>query len=351
MTEGIKDYSQEFIVHFDVDEHRLTIDEFYQTAKTVQVLTDNFNQLLFDKKPLIGVYVRPPKNGGVIETLELVISQHPLISLVVVPTGLLFLEGIIKDLSGMNIGEMGQAFSAQTRKLLQDIIISTQNDYHQLKVDIPIGLDLLKGSIETFLQRKQNEIRKIQGSDRIPVDASLAKNKFYTMCAKSGNIKGIGFSKAHTFPIKRNEFPKYIEAEPIQTDSIQKWYELHEVTIVAPVNVQDSQVQWKTQDNHTNKKISFYMTDENFRKEFFSGLYPLKETKQDDEMLVYIEYITVIHPNGKKSERRNAIKVFRFNDRILGKVPDEIKVNTPNLTANPKQGQLFDLATLRKSTK
>lgn len=343
MAEEIKNCSQEFIVHFDVSDHRLTIDEFYQTAKTVQVLTDSFNQLLFDKKPLIGVYVKPPKNGGIIETLELVCSQHPLISLVVVPCGLLFLEGIIKDLSGMNIGEMGQAFSAQTRQLFQDIIISANHDYQQLRVDIPIGLDLLKGSIETFLQKKASEIRKIEGSNNIPIEASLAKNKFYTMCARSGRIKGISFSKSHTFPIKQNDFSKYVEVEPIQTDDVQRRYVLHEVTIIAPVNVQDSQVQWKTKDKRTSKKVSFLMADDKFRKEFFGGLYPLKETKKDDEMLVYVEYITTIHPNGTKSEKRQAIKVFRFNDREIAPVPENIKLNIPNLTADPRQGTLFNM--------
>lgn len=350
MVEEIKEYSQEFIVHFDVDEHRLTIDEFYQTAKTVQVLTDSFNKILFDSKPIIGVYVRPPRPGGIIEVLDFVV-QHPIGSWLIAKYGASFLEGILKDLCGKDVKELGLALSQETRKFIHDFSSSIQHDYRNLKVSIPVGLELLKANIEMFLFLPPTyTYRGIFLQHKIP-EAFEAKNKFYTMCAKNEKIKGVSFSKTHNFPIKQQDFLRHIQPEPILTDEIITKYELHEVTIVAPVNVQDSQVQWKTQDNHTNKKISFYMTDENFRKEFFSGLYPLKETKQDDEMLVYIEYITVIHPNGKKSERRNAIKVFRFNDRILGKVPDEIKVNTPNLTANPKQGQLFDLATLRKSTK
>ena len=274
MANTPKEYSEEFIVHFDVSSHRLTIDEFYETAKTIQAITDGFNQLLFDRKPTVGVYVKPPEKGGLVEVLELMITEHPLISVVVVPVGLLFLEGIIKDITGKNIGEMGQTFSAGTRKIIQDMATSTSNDLQRLKVDIPVGLELLKGSIETFLQKDPNEIKKINGSEMIPLEASLAKNKFYTMCARSGRIRGLGFSREHNFPIKQNDFIKHIVADPIQTDDIQRRYELHEVTIIAPVNVQDSQVQWKTKDKKTGKRVSFLMSDEKFRKEFFGGLYP-----------------------------------------------------------------------------
>ena len=163
------------------------------------------------------------------------------------------------------------------------------------------------------------------------------------MCARSGRIRGIGFSRGHNFPIKQNDFIKQIVAEPIQTDIIQKRYELQEVTIIAPVNVQDSQVQWKTKDKRTGKKVSFLMADDNFRKEFFGGLYPLKETKKDDEMLVYVEYITTIRPDGKKYEKRQAIKVYRFNEQEISPVPNDIKLNVRNLTANPSQATLFNM--------
>lgn len=343
MNNAPNEYSQEFVVHFDIPDHRLTIDEFYQTAKTVQIITDSFNQFLFDGKPLVGMYVKAPEKGGVIETLELVLVQHPLISVVVTPVGVLFLDGIIKGLVGKNISEMGQTFSIGTQKIIQDMVNDTANDIQRLKIDVPVGLELLKGSVEVFLQRDSNEIKKIEGSEKISLDASVAKSKFYTMCAKSGKIKGLGFSRKHEFPIKQSDFIKHIIAEPIQTDDIQRRYELHEVTIIAPVNVEDSQVQWKTKDKNTGKRISFFMTDGNFRNEFFGGLYPLKETKKDDEMLVYVEYTTTTHPNGKKYEKRQAIKVYRFNDRNLAEVPESIKLNTPYLNANPNQGELFDI--------
>ena len=59
-TNTSQEYSQEFIVHFDVPNHRLTIEEFYQSAKNIQTITDSLNQVLFESKPVIGVYVRPP---------------------------------------------------------------------------------------------------------------------------------------------------------------------------------------------------------------------------------------------------------------------------------------------------
>lgn len=345
MDKIVREYSQELLIHFDVADQRLTIDEFYQTAITIRTLTDVFNKVLFENKAIVGVYIRPPKPGGVVEVLDLVV-KHPVISWVVAQYGAQFLEGILKDITGKDVTEMGSAFSAETRKFLRDLCTSAYNDYQKLKVDVPVGLELLRGSVESFLLKEPKRIVAMNLNDKIPVEAFNAKSKFYTMCARSGKIKGIGFSRSHDFPIKYNDFPKYIEVEPIQTDDIQKRYELHEVTIIAPVNVQDSQVQWKTKDKKTGKKVNFTMEDNNFRKEFFSGLYPLKETKKDDEMLVYIEYITTIHPNGKKFEKRQAIKVFRFNDRELAPVPDDIKLNTSNLTANPKQGKLFDLPIL-----
>lgn len=342
MNNTPKEYSQEFVVHFDVADRRLTIDEFYQTAKTVQIITDSFNHLLFESKPVIGIYVRPPEPGGVIEVLDFV-AQHPVGSWIIAQYGGRFLEGILKDLTGKDVEELGSALSAETRDLIRDILQHSVQDYKQIKVDIPIGLKLLKGSVETFLQKEAKELASIEGSEKIPLEASVAKNKFYTMCAKSSRIKGLGFSRDHNFSIKKNDFIKRVVAEPIQTDIIQRRYELHEVTIIAPVNVKDSKVQWKTEDKNTGKGVSFLMADDKFRKEFFGGLYPLKETKKDDEMLVYVEYTTIIHPNGKKSDKRQAIKVFRFNDKDIDPVPEGIKLNTQNLTADPRQGTLFNM--------
>lgn len=343
-----REYSRELLVHFDVTDKRLTIDEFYQTAKTIQILTNSFNQLLFKNKSAVGVYIRPPQPGGVIEILDLVV-QHPIVTWVLGAWGGLFLEGIITDLTNKNINELGQAFSAQTRKLLLDIIHSSHRDYQKLKIDVPVGLELLKMSIVKFLLEKPNlsSIKTNIILTEAP-EAALAKSRFYTMCAKSGKIRGLGFSRDHNFPVKQNDFMKYVLPEPIQQSVIQTRFELHNVTIVCPVNIADSQVQWKTQDKFSHKKISFYMTDDKFRNEFLSGQCPLKETKKDDEMLVYIEYITTFKPNGKKQERRNAIKVFRFNDRVLAPVPNGIQLNVANLTANPMQGELFDVKTYEK---
>lgn len=341
MENTVREYSQELLVHFDVADQRLTIDEFYQTAITVRTLTDVFNKVLFENQAIVGVYIRPPKPGGVVEVLDLVV-KHPVISWVVAQYGAQFLEGILKDITGKDVTEIGSAFSAETRQFLRDLSTSAYNDYQKLKVDIPVGLELLKGSVENFLLKEPKHIVAMHLNDQIPVEAFNAKSKFYTMCARSGKIRGIGFSKKHYFPITQQNFQKYIQPEIFESINVQTRYELHEVTIVAPVNVADSNVQWKTEDKYSHKKLSFYMVDNTFRKEFLGGLYPLKETNKDDEMLVQIEYIITTHPNGKKSERRQAIKVFRFNNRVLATVPKGIKLNVPTLTANPQQGELFD---------
>ena len=65
-------------------------------------------------------------------------------------------------------------------------------------------------------------------------------------------------------------------------------------------------------------------------------------------MLVYIAYRTTFYPNKKPQTTKEAIKVFRFNNQILDKVPTGIKLNIQNLTINPQQGELFDNKTYEK---
>ena len=333
-----KEYSQELLVHFDTIEHFVSVEEFCKTAETVDQLAHILNRQLFHESIKFTTYVKPPEKGGFQEIFNFLSAHGPDIVVGVVAQPLI--DAFLEETTGKDLKE---SFKSIIRGTINNVQAIPKDIHHDVTISIPFALKLLAELTRGYMTKKPLEIQQIDPKNMIGFDASKIKTQFYTMCAKSGRIKGIGFSREHNFPIKQSDFIKQVVADPIETDVIQKRYELHEVTIIAPVNVQDSQVQWKTKDKHTDKRVSFLMADDKFRKEFFGGLYPLKETKKDDEMLVYVEYTTIIHPNGKKSDKRQAIKVFRFNDKDIDPVPEGIKLNTPNLTADPRQGTLFNM--------
>lgn len=334
-------YSQELLVHFDTTEHFISVEEFCKTAKTIDEIAHILNRQMFNGAIKFTTYVKPPENGGFQEVFNFLSHHGPDIVIGVMAQPLV--DAVLEETIGKDLKD---SFRALIRTGINSVKSVPEDIHHDITVSIPFALKLLSELTKSYLIRKPIDILKVDPKNVIGSEASRVKTQFYTMCARSNRIKGIGFSKKHNFLIKREDFVKQIGLDPIQTDIIQRRYELHEVTIIAPVNVQDSKVQWRTEDKHNGKKVSFFMADETFRNEFFGGLYPLKETKKDDEMLVYVEYTTTTHPNGKKYEKRQAIKVYRFNDRKLAEVPESIKLNTSYLNANPNQGELFDTTKL-----
>ena len=338
MENSPKEYSQEFLVHFDTSEHFVSVEEFCKTAETVDKIAHILNRQLFHESIKFTTYVKPPEKGGFHEIFNFLSTHGP--DIIVGAVAQPFIDALLEETTGKDLKE---SFKRIIRDTINNLQALPKDIHHNITISIPFALKLLVELTKGYLTKNPLEIQQIDPKNMIGFDASKIKNQFYTMCAKSGRIKGIGFSRTHNFPIKQSDFIKQIVAEPIQTDNIQKRYELHEVTIIAPVNVHDSQVQWKTKDKNTDKKVSFFMADDKFRNDFFSGVYPLKETKKDDDMLVYVEYITTIHPDGRKFEKRQAIKVFRFNDRDIEPIPEGIKLNNTNLTANPRQGTLFNM--------
>ena len=340
MAENINKYSQDFFVHFNVSDQKLTIEEFYQTAKTVQNLTDIFNQLFFDSAPTFAVYVRPPRNGSFIETF--IISAVGSATVWVLKE--IFKEyfsGFFDELAGKELNNLGIKHAQIIKNFLS-------SDLHSTKADIQSVVAITTDAVRSFLSQDIHNKKLKQISRHLPIEATITKNQFYTTCANSQQIKGVGFTEQDFFPIKKEKFMNYVIATPLDMDYIETRYELQEITIVSPVNVEESDVKWRGEDKNTHQKITFAMHDKNFREKFLQGAFPLKQTKRDDEMLVYIAYRTTFYPNKKPQTTKEAIKVFRFNNQILDKVPTGIKLNIQNLTINPQQGELFDNKTYEK---
>ena len=83
------------------------------------------------------------------------------------------------------------------------------------------------------------------------------------------------------------------------------------------------------------------MEDENFKDRLIKGLSPIKASNLDDEMLVYLEYRTT-HGNNLHSKQRISAKVvYKFNDKVLQPIPEDIKIDIPQHNTNPQQLNLI----------
>ena len=64
------------ILHFDVPEHLIPLNQFIDSAKATQNIIDNFNSQLFNGELQYEIRVIAPKEGGLIEIFSLCASGY-----------------------------------------------------------------------------------------------------------------------------------------------------------------------------------------------------------------------------------------------------------------------------------
>ncbi len=70
-------------------------------------------------------------------------------------------------------------------------------------------------------------------------------------------------------------------------------------------------------------------------------LSPLKESNLDNEILVYFEYRTISDKNLRSKQVVSTKIVYKFNDKILQPISEDIKIDIPQQNANPQQLKLI----------
>lgn len=222
---------------------------------------------------------------------------------------------------------------------LENEVKRIKNCTDNFLINTKVALKLYVHSIQRFILSDSGKLSTWEITPQEFRNSFEAKNNFYESCLQPRTgIKGIGVSKKHIFPVKRNDFSSQIVKLPLTEDDV--YYKLQKIVITNPTIVDDN-TPWIGRIASNNKKIKFFMEDENFKDRLIKGLSPIKASNLDDEMLVYLEYRTT-HDNNLRSKQRISAKVvYKFNDKVLQPIPDDIKIDIPQQNANPQQLKLI----------
>ena len=334
-VDGKKILQEELCVHFDTNEHRIPIDVFLTTGSSIHKISKDFNKKFFDNHLSPEIYVIPSGNGGFIEFFNFVIANHPL----EVGISSWFCNLLIKRYSDKKLMEWIDIGANLTLDELEKEIKRLKKCKDNFTLNTRVALKLYISSLQKFILSSSDKLKEWNITPQEFRNSFEAKNSFYESCLQPNTgIKGIGFSRRHIFSIKRNDFSSQIIKLPMTEDDI--YYKLQKVIITNPTIVDDN-TPWTGRIASTNKKITFYMEDENFKDKLIKGLSPLKESNLDDEMLVYLEY-RIIHGKNLRSKQVISAKiVYKFNDKILTPIPENIQIDIPQQDVNPQQMRLI----------
>ncbi len=328
-------FQEELCIHFDTDQHQIPLDVFLTTGISINKISKEFSKKFFDNKLNPEIYVVPPENGGFLEILDLIVSNHP-VEVAVSGWFLNFLSERYTDNSLKAWADKtGCLIFDELEKEIKRILKAKDN----MLMDAKIALKLYMYSLSNFILADINTLKNWNMTPREFRDSFEAKNNFYESCLQPNTgIKGVGCCRKHYFAVKRNEFSNHITKLPANDDDV--YYKLQKVIITNPTIVDDN-TPWTGRLVSSNKKITFYMKDENFKDKLIKGLCPLKSSNLDDEMLIYFEYRTVYGKNLKPRVITSANIVYSFNEKQLIPIPDGLMIELPQKDENPAQMKLL----------
>ena len=309
--EVLKNEMQEIYVHFDTNEHYISLDNFMQTIRTYDEIANNFSESLFKTKRGVKLYILPPEPGSFLMTIGIMVGTT-ILTTIFADEFKGFIKGLTKSKKfpdGYNLGDGGELFG----EMLKEFMEKTSEE-----ID----------SIEKMLPKNTN------------IDAAIkAKSDFYIMCSRNKNINGIGFDKTNKDILKRCDFIS--RSLPPKIKPLPDKEEYKELIIVKSVNT-DEDLQWDFKDLNTKESFSANIEDEEFNAKLLNGQCPLKQKATPDIILALVEFRKKLE-NGKERKEAYIVKeIYKFNNKKLKTLPDNFKLNRVKRVSDNGQTKLFD---------
>lgn len=336
--------------HFDVPDHRLPLNQFIDTAKSTQAIIDNFNKEFFDSKLKYQIHVVTPREGGLIEILQVVVPvAAPIWAFLSTEIG----KAYIKGLTGKEPVYWAEKAGEKTKEYLSDenggpIEMPDQKEKEEVKKPPETQEEKKTAAIIVvqitlgFLQKEPDELRRLGLSKEKFREAYHARNKIYQGCIGNKEVKGLGFDETHSFPIKRKDFPRYIvdvppDDEEKETDDNQQWVVDTPDIIVNSPNWKRDGRKWQAETTKF-KDIAFSIEDETFWHHV-----KIKDIQPDinDNMKVQWAY-----PEGAlKPSNVRVLKVLSYNGKKISDplTPEELAKELQDYSVREKEHpDLFD---------
>lgn len=310
-------------VHFDVEEHYLSLDTFIQTAESARKIVKALDQTFFNGDLGFEIIVLPPREGTFLQSLGIQRTHLGVAAAVLgfflTPQG----EAFTKGLTGQTTSEWFEDAGHFIREGV-DWIGERLADHQQPEeapvedTDIEIACRTAVGIVTSMtrgiLELGSDALDKIGMELGDLPDALEARAEFYAACIADKNVKRIGFTPDDDFPIPRNSFPERAQkpARKKKEEDEPEWVVATESIYVNSPNWNENKQKtrmWQGVDSVRHECL-FVIEDAEFwgrirRKELlFEGL---------DSLRVQWAFQVV---DGKIKNRR-VLRVLEFNEKKL----------------------------------
>lgn len=323
-----KEIKQEYLpqikdlcVHFDTAEHQILLAQFEQTLISYKNIVKDFAENIFGMKNGLKIYVLPPKDGG-FEVFFKLLLEHPAISALSVALTYDAVKGLVK---GLTKNENSENFrDGFTPELGAEVFGETIKGF---MIETASEIEILEAKINSIYKPVR------------PINLDVSKKQkadFYEACLRNKEIKGIGFSSEHEFPLRRYDFVG--RATPPQIKSLPDRIELKELIIVKSVNT-DEKLQWEFKDANTNEAFSANIEDKEFNAMILNGQCPLKKRATPDKIVALVEFHKKLENGKEKKEAFIVTDVYQFNRKKIKSRPKGMRINKPKVN-KPKYIQL-----------
>lgn len=321
-------------IHFDLPRHVIPLRTFVDTAQNAGAIAEVINQQLFGGSFVLEVVVIPPEEGSFLTWLGIVVTSVGIFvggSIIAGPLGD-FGTGMFEELLSKSPTDVGKDVVRSVRSSMEQL----QNYSEDKEAMCAAASTVTVAAVKWLLEAYNEDI------DELPIapaltEALVAKRKFYDACREVADLRGIGFSRTPTFPIRRSDFQRIskipegapgddwiVTIENIVSDS-PNWRRL------------DKSRSWKGTDQEGHARF-FTIRDEKFWEMVSRRELP---TRIADSMKVQWAYVQ--GPKGPK--KHIVLRVLAFNGLTISAVMSdrEIRPILDSFTSvKDRQGSLFD---------
>ncbi len=306
----------EIIYHFDVEQHRIPLQQFIDTAHTTKDILEDFNREFFGNKLKYSLYVAPSEKGGLTAAI--------IISVAVSAIGIVFkfLESDIgKSAIKSWTGEKPDYWSEELNNKLKKILLKSDR-IKKLGVDSDKTDTLSKEEEESVLSvlpsyLLSENVGSLKAAgitpDKFP-KAFKARTTFYDACIGNKKVRGIAFDRSDDFWIKRDRFKGLRVELPEEAVELQEFqFETIDIVVHSPDWEFNENRKWQCRDEE-GQSIKFIIEDAVFSSHARDKD---KDIKPDIIDTMQVQWIY----QGKKSKRKNVsvLKVILYNSNKMSK--------------------------------
>lgn len=256
------------VIHFDVPNHTIELETLISISQATLNVLSSLNSDIFNDTLQYKILVLPPEEGGFQWRYVLCAAGLAMWAFIESDIGKGFIKGLTEheprywaEKAGEILGKK-KFWTTEPHKAHEDL--DKHPDLSELKQ--LTSTFILRQVVTSFLSRNQDDISKSIPLSALSISYS-ARNEFYEACLLDPQIKGIGYTTEHDFPLTRKDFVDLIVPVSARDEAFNSglWTSSVENLSVTSPNWsrQDRTRTWKGRDSH-GKERTFRVDDDTF---------------------------------------------------------------------------------------